>query len=360
MVASDYKRGIQNMRLLYTILAIFWTSLAIKTPVAQALEIKGIGATFPSPLYAKWAEAYKAETGQTLSYDAIGSGGGIKHIKAGGVTFGASDMPLPHDELEKSGLIQFPTVIGGLVPIINIPGVKSGELVFDGPTLAKIFLGEIKAWDDPAIKKLNAHIKLPSLPIVVVHRSDGSGTSFIWTDYLSKVSEDWKKKVGASTHVQWPEGIGGQGNDGVAKNVIDLQGAVGYVEAAFAKRKHIPVTKLINKTGQIVFPNMKSFEAAATNADWLNADHFNVSLTNQPGAETWPVAGATFILMQKKPIDVSQSKAALQFFSWAYENGDKLAEELEYVPFPDFVVKHIKKSWATEFIWPDGKSLNLM
>ena len=347
------------MRLMYTALLLFCLVLWTEARSAQAIEITGVGATFPYPLYAKWAEAYEAKTGQTLSYNAIGSGGGIKHIKAGVATFGGSDMPLPANELKQSGLIQFPTAIGGLVPIINIPGVKSGELVFDGQTLAKIFLGEIKVWNDPEIKKLNAYIKLPSIPIIVVNRSDGSGTSFIWTDYLAKVSEDWKKKVGASTHVQWPEGVGGQGNDGVAKTVMAFQGSIGYVEAAFARRKNIPVTKLINKTGQIISPNMKSFEAAAANADWPNADHFNVSLTDQSGTETWPIAGTTFILMHKKPIDVSQTKAALQFFSWAYDNGDKLAEELEYVPIPDEVVRQIKRTWAKEFNWPDGRPPNI-
>jgi phosphate transport system substrate-binding protein len=348
-----------NMKLLSAaIIMISMLISAFATPTF-AVEIKGAGATFPLPLYAQWAESYKAETSQIISYNGIGSAGGIKFIKAAAVTFGGSDMPLPPNELEKSGLIQFPTVIGGDVPIINVPGIKTGELVLNGPILAKIFLGEIKKWNDPEISKLNTNIALPNLPIVVVHRSDGSGTSFVWTDYLSKVSADWKAKVGASTHVQWPEGIGGQGNDGVAKNVIDISGSIGYVEAAFAKKRHIPVARMINKSGKIVSPNMKSFEVAAQNIDWLKSKNFNISLTDQSGDEAWPIVSATFILMHKIPVDAAQTKAALMFFSWAYEKGDIIAKELDYVPMPDQVVAHIKKVWASEIIWPDGKPLNL-
>lgn len=324
-----------------------------------AEEIKGAGATFPSPLYAQWADLYKAETGRLITYNGIGSAGGIKFIKSSAVTFGGSDMPLSPIELEKSGLIQFPTVIGGNVPVINIPGIKTGELILNGPVLAKIFLGEIRKWNDPEISKLNANISLPDLAIVVVHRSDGSGTSFVWTDYLSKVSDEWKAKVGASTHVQWPEGIGGQGNDGVAKNVIDIRGSIGYVEAAFAKNRSIPIARMINKSGKIVSANTKSFEVAAQNADWLKSNNFNISLTDQSGEEAWPIVSATFILMHKNPVDIEQTKAALMFFSWAYEKGDVIARELDYVPMPDHVVTHIKKCWVSEFIWPDRKALNI-
>lgn len=324
-----------------------------------AEEIKGAGATFPSPLYAQWADLYKAETGQIVTYNAIGSAGGIKFIKSEAVTFGGSDMPLSPIELEKSGLIQFPTVIGGNVPVMNVPGIKTGELILSGPVIAKIFLGEIRKWNHPEISKLNANISLPDLDIVVVHRSDGSGTSFVWTDYLSKVSDEWKAKVGASTHVQWPEGIGGQGNDGVAKNVIDIRGSIGYVEAAFAKKRRIPVARMINKSGKIVSANTKSFEVATQNADWLKSNNFNISLTDQSGEEAWPIVSATFIFMHKNPVNIEQTKAALMFFSWAYEKGDIIAKELDYVPMPDQVVTHIKKGWVSEFIWPDGKPLNI-
>lgn len=339
------------MNSLFPLITFIAMMLSIFVTPSFATEITGAGATFPSPLYAQWADAYKAETNHIITYNGIGSAGGIKYIKAAAVTFGGSDMPLSSNELEKSGLIQFPTAIGADVPVINVSGIKSGEVILSGPILAKIFLGKINKWNDPEIKQLNMNISLPDLAIVVVHRSDGSGTSFVWTDYLSKVSPDWKAKVGASTHVKWPLGIGSQGNDGVAKNVMEIQGSIGYVEAAFAKKRHIPVVNMINKSGKIVSPNMKSFEAAAQNTDWLKTEHFNVSLTDQPAAEAWPIVSATFILMRNKPVDTAQSKAALIFFSWAYEKGAKIATELEYVPIPDKVVAHIKKIWASEFVF---------
>jgi phosphate transport system substrate-binding protein len=329
------------------------------TTAAFALDISGAGATFPYPIYAKWAEAYKADTGLNLNYQSIGSGGGIKQIKAKTVTFGASDMPLPPDDIKASGLVQFPTVIGGDVPVVNLEGVKPGELVLDGTALAKIFMGEIVKWDDPAIKKLNPKLKLPSMPIVVVHRSDGSGTTFIWTDYLSKVSDDWKTKVGASTAVEWPAGLGAKGNEGVANNVINTKGAIGYVEYAYVKQNKMTFAKVANKAGNVVSPDANSFQAAAASADWAHSDSFYVILTNQPGAKAWPIAGATFILMHKKPADPVATEAALKFFSWAYDKGDKLAEDLEYVPMPDAVVTQIKKTWATEFVGPEGKPLAL-
>ena len=324
---------------------------------ANAVDISGAGATFPYPLYAKWADTYKKETGVALNYQSIGSGGGIKQIKAKTVTFGASDMPLKLAELQESGLAQFPTVTGGDVPVVNLEGINPGELVLDGPTLAKIFLGEIKTWDDPAIQKLNPKAKLPSQAIVVVHRSDGSGTTFIWTDYLSKVSADWKSKVGANTAVEWPAGIGAKGNEGVAANVLQTKGSIGYVEYAYAKQNKMTFLDMINKDGKHVAPEAASFKAAAANADWPNAPGFYQILTDQPGAQSWPIAGATFILMHKAPQDPAAAAEALKFFSWAYDKGDKAAEELDYVPLPDSVVALIKKSWAAEIKGADGKPL---
>ena len=298
---------------------------------------------------------YKKETGFGLNYQSIGSGGGIKQIKAKTVTFGASDMPLEPKDLSASGLVQFPTVVGGDVPVVNLDGVGPGDLVLDGPTLADMFLGKITKWDDPAIKKLNPNAKLPSSAIVVVHRSDGSGTTFIFTDYLSKVSADWKSNVGASTAVEWPAGIGAKGNEGVANNVIQTKGAIGYVEYAYALQNKMTTVKMVNHDGKAVSASAASFQAAAANADWEHADNYYVILTNQPGADTWPIAGATFILMYKQPQDVASSAAALKFFDWAYAKGGKAAEELDYVPLPPSVVAQIEKTWAMEVKGPDGK-----
>lgn len=324
---------------------------------AGAVDISGAGATFPYPLYAKWADMYKKETGVGLNYQSIGSGGGIKQIKAKTVTFGASDMPLKPAELKEAGLVQFPTVTGGDVPVVNLEGIKPGELALDGPTLAKIFLGEVTSWDDPAIKKLNPKVKLPSKAIVVVHRSDGSGTTFIWTDYLSKVSGDWQSKVGASTAVEWPAGIGAKGNEGVANNVIQTDGAIGYVEYAYAKQNKMAYADMINKDGARVAPDAQSFQAAAANARWADAPGFYQILTDQPGAKTWPIAGATFILMHAQPDDPTAAAEALKFFNWAYQKGGKMAEELDYVPLPAAVVALIKKTWAREIKGANGKPL---
>ncbi|MEA2819466.1 MAG: phosphate transport system substrate-binding protein [Bradyrhizobium sp.] len=331
--------------------------VAASTLPAFALDISGAGATFPYPIYAKWADAYKKETGNGMNYQSIGSGGGIKQIQSKTVTFGASDMPLKPEELTKSGLVQFPTVVGGDVPVVNLEGVKSGDLKLDGATLAKVFLGEIKSWDDPAIAKLNPNAKLPKQAIVVVHRSDGSGTTFIWTDYLSKVSPDWKSKVGANTSVEWPAGIGAKGNEGVANNVANTKGAIGYVEYAYAKQNKMTAVDMINKDGKPVAPSAAAFQAAATNADWEKADHYYVILTDQPGAESWPIAGATFILIHKQPQDPAAATEALKFFAWAYKKGDKMAEELDYVPMPDKVVTSIQNMWSTEIKDSGGKPL---
>ena len=335
------------------------SAVAAAAVPALAMDISGAGATFPYPIYAKWADAYKKETGNGMNYQSIGSGGGIKQIQSKTVTFGASDMPLKPEELTKSGLVQFPTVVGGDVPVVNLDGLKSGDLKLDGTTLAKIFLGEITKWDDPAIAKLNPSAKLPSQAIVVVHRSDGSGTTFIWTDYLSKVSPDWKSKVGANTSVEWPAGIGAKGNEGVANNVSNTKGAIGYVEYAYAKQNKMTAVDMINKDGKSVAANAAAFQAAAANADWEKSDHYYVILTDQPGAESWPIAGATFILIHTQPQDPAAATEALKFFSWAYKNGSKMAEELDYVPMPAKVITSIEKMWVQEIKGTDGKPLHV-
>jgi phosphate transport system substrate-binding protein len=326
------------------LLAAFAATAAATAPVKA--DISGAGATFPYPIYAKWADTYKKETGVGLNYQSIGSGGGIKQIIANTVTFGASDKPLKGEELEKEGLVQFPTVLGGIVPVVNLDGIKPGDIVLDGPTLGKIYLGEITTWDDPAIKKLNPDLKLPSDAIAVVFRSDGSGTTFVWTNYLSKVSEEFKTKIGSNTSVQFPVGIGAKGNEGVANNVMQTKGAIGYVEYAYATQNKLSYTKMVNKDGKTVSPETAAFQAAAASADWASAPGMGVILTEQAGAASWPITSPTFILIHKKPKDVAAVKDALKFFDWAYANGGKAAEELHYVPLPENVVALIKKSWA--------------
>jgi len=315
---------------------------------AMAADISGAGATFPYPIYAKWADAYKKETGNGLNYQSIGSGGGIKQITARTVTFGASDMPLQPAELDKIGVIQFPTVMGGIVPVVNLDGIKSGDLTIDGPTLAKIYLGEIKTWDDPALRKQNPNVNLPSQAIALVHRSDGSGTTFIFTNYLSKVSADWKSKVGSNTSVEWPAGIGAKGNEGVANNVAQTKGAIGYVETAYAKQNKLTTTKMINKDGKVVSATSEAIMAAAAGADWAKAPGFYMILTDSAGAASWPIAGATFILVPKEPKDAAATSEALKFFAWAYKNGGKMAESLDYIPMPDSVVKLIEAKWKND------------
>ena len=330
--------------------------LAGTAVVAQSVNISGAGATFPYPIYAKWADAYKKEKGVNLNYQSIGSGAGIKQIQAKTVTFGASDAPLKGDELEKHGLVQFPMVMGGVVPVINLEGFKPGELVLDGDTFARIYLGEVKTWDDPALKKLNPNAKLPSAAIAPVYRSDGSGTTFVFTDYLSKVSEAFKTKVGSATSVKWPVGIGGKGNEGVAATVSQTKGGIGYVEFAYAKVNKMTHLNMINKVGKTVGPELTAFQAAAADADWASVPGFGVILTNQAGDKTWPITGATFILMHKKTDKPAESKAALEFFTWALEKGDKMATELDYVPMPDAVVKKIEAVFP-QIVGPDGKSV---
>jgi phosphate transport system substrate-binding protein len=325
--------------------------------VAVAADISGAGATFPYPLYAKWADAYQKQTGNRLNYQSIGSGGGIKQIKAGTVTFGASDSPLPGKDLDAAGLAQFPMVMGGIVPVANLDGVTPGELVIDGPTLAKIFLGDIKSWDDPALKALNPGVTLPRQAIAVVHRSDGSGTTFNFAYYLSDVSADWKAKVGFNTSVQWPVGIGAKGNEGVANNVAQTKGAVGYVEYAYALQNKLTYARMVNKAGKVVAPTSQSFQAAAANADWTSQPGYGVILANQPGDTSWPMTAATWILVHKQPTDPAATAEALKFFAWAYKNGTGMAEGLDYVPMPASVIGDVEKSWMTEIKGADGKPL---
>jgi len=329
--------------------------LAAVATLPAAADISGAGATFPYPIYAKWADAYKKATGTGLNYQSIGSGGGIKQIKAKTVTFGASDAPLSGKDLKKYGLAQFPMVMGGIVPVVNLAGIKPGEIVIDGPTLAKIFLGEIKKWDDAAIKKLNPNVKLPSKAIAVVHRSDGSGTTFNFTYYLSAISATWKSKVGTGKAVQWPVGIGAKGNEGVANNVGNTDGSIGYVEYAYALQNKLTYAKMMNKDGKVVAPTSEAFAAAAANADWKSKPGYGVLLANQPGAGSWPITAPTWILMYKQPKDPKASAAALKFFAWAYKNGDKMANELHYVPMPDNVVKDVETYWKNEIKDSSGK-----
>ena len=315
---------------------------------AFAADITGAGATFPFPVYSKWADAYKKETGNGLNYQSIGSGGGIKQIQAKTVTFGASDAPLKAEQLEKDGLAQWPMVMGAIVPVVNIEGVKPGELVFDGETLASVYLGKITKWDDPAIKKLNPNLKLPSEAITVVRRSDGSGTTFNFTNYLAKASADWKSKVGEGTAVEWPVGVGAKGNEGVSGNISQTKNSIGYVEYAYAKQNKLTYTGLVNKSGKTVQPTVEAFQAAASNADWAKAPGYYVILTDQPGDKSWPITAATFILMHKDATDKASSQEAIKFFRWAFKNGGKAAEELDYIPMPDSVVQLIEKTWAAE------------
>ena len=313
--------------------------------LAQAADISGAGATFPYPIYAKWADAYKKQTGVGLNYQSIGSGGGIKQIKAKTVTFGASDMPLKPEELQQAGLVQFPMIIGGVVPVVNIPGVAAGQLTLDGPTLASIYMGEITKWNDPKIVKLNPKLKLPATAIAPVQRSDGSGTNFLFTDYLSKASPKFKDAIGASTSVQWPVGIGAKGNEGVANMTTQTQGAVGYVEYAYAKQNKMAYVAMVNKQGKAVQPKAEAFQAAAGNADWVHAQGYYLILTDQAGATSWPITGASFILMYKEPSDPAAAGEALKFFDWAYKNGGSMASELDYVPLPAALIKQVRVTW---------------
>jgi phosphate transport system substrate-binding protein len=328
--------------------------------VATAGEVKqisGAGATFPYPVYAKWADAYHEKTGVEFNYQSIGSGGGIKQIKARTVDFGASDAPLKAEELDQAGLMQFPMIMGGVVPVVNLPGIKAGDIKLSGDLLARIYLGEVTQWNDPAIKALNPGLDLPSSAITVVHRSDGSGTTWIFTNYLTKVSETWAGNVGNDKSVAWPVGVGGKGNEGVASYVTRIRGSIGYVEYAYALQNHMANVKLENQAGHFVNPTAENFQAAAANADWKHAPGFYMVLTNQPGAKSWPITGASFILVYKKQMKPDTGRAVLKFFDWSYHNGQKMAEELDYVPMPASVVKLVEQTWKKEIHGPDGEAV---
>ncbi len=329
---------------------IVLAGLALAGGLAAAADISGAGATFPYPIYAKWADAYKKASGVGLNYQSIGSGGGIKQIKANTVTFGASDMPLKPEDLQQAGLLQFPMIIGGVVPVVNIKGVAAGKLQLDGATIAALYLGDIASWDDPAIKRLNPTLKLPHTAVAPIYRSDGSGTNFLFSDYLSKSSAKFKSSVGANTSVQWPSGIGAKGNEGVANMTTQTDGAIGYVEYAYAKQNQMAYALLLNKAGKPVAPSAQSFQAAAANADWAHADHYYLILTDQPGAASWPITGASFILMQRQPPDAAAAREALKFFSWAYESGGAMADALDYVPLPAALIAQVKKTWSSELV----------
>jgi phosphate transport system substrate-binding protein len=319
--------------------------LAIASTAAAA-DISGAGATFPAPVYAKWAEAYKAQTGVGLNYQAIGSGGGIKQIKAKTVDFGASDKPLKPDELAAAGLYQFPTVVGGVVPVMNLPGVAPGQIKLSGALLGDIFLGKVTKWNAPEIAALNKGVPLPNLPITVVHRSDGSGTSFLFTSYLAMKNAEWGSKVGASDSVQWPTGLGGKGNDGVSAFVKQTAGAIGYVEYAYAKQNHSTFASMQNKAGKFVQPTAAAFGAAAASAPWLKSPGNYILLLDQPSASAWPITGATFILMYRNQENPANGAQVLKFFEWGYNKGDALAASLDYVPLPANVKGLLKKQWA--------------
>jgi phosphate transport system substrate-binding protein len=327
---------------LRSIIAAAGLAAAAFAAPATAQEVTGAGATFPFPVYAKWAEAYKAQGGATINYQSIGSGGGIRQIRARTVAFGATDAPLKGEDLEKDGLVQFPTVLGGVVPVVNIQGLQTRQLRLTGELVADIYRGEIKTWNDKRIAELNPGVNLPGGNITPVYRSDGSGTTSIFTTYLSEVSPQWKEKLGSGTTVNWPVGQGGKGNEGVAATVKQVNNSIGYVEYAYAKQNNIPYALMRNKDGQFVAPDDKSFAAAAAGADWSSAPGFGISLTNQPGAESWPITGATFILIHREPKDPKAVAEAIKFFEWAYRNGDQLAIDLDYVPLPDAVVEMVR------------------
>jgi phosphate transport system substrate-binding protein len=330
---------------LFQVLAAAGLLAAASATAASAADITGAGSTFVYPVLAKWADTYKKQTGIGLNYQSIGSGGGIQQITKKTVTFGASDMPLMPADVQKNNFVQFPVINGAVVPLLNLPGIKPGDLVLDGPTLAKLFLGQITKWNDPAIAKLNPGVKLPDMAIAIVHRSDGSGTTFIWTDYLSKVSADWMSKVGENTAVEWPVGIGGKGSEGVSATVAQTVGALGYVEYAYAMQNNLNYAKMINRAGKVVAPTAAAFQAAAASADWANAKDFRVVITDAPGDTSWPIAGSTFILMQSNPVNAADSNTALKFFEWGYKNGKMMATDLLYVPMPDNVVALIEGTW---------------
>jgi phosphate transport system substrate-binding protein len=336
---------------------IIGTSAAFASTATLAADITGAGATFPYPIYAKWAEMYKKATGNGLNYQSVGSGAGIKQIKARTVDFGASDMPLPADELNQAGLFQFPAIMGGVVAVVNLDGVAPGQLKLTGPVLADIYLGKIAKWNDPAIAALNPGVKLPAEDITVVHRADSSGTSFLFTDYLSKTNPEFKSKIGAGTAVKWATGVGGKGNDGVAANVQRIKGSIGYVEWAYAKKNKMSHTQLKNRDGVFLQPDDDNFKAAAANADWARTPGFSVVLTDQPGKAAWPITGVSYILVHKAQEDAAKGKEVLKFFDYAFKSGDAAATELDYVPLPDAVTKLVQDAWKSNMKDASGKAI---
>jgi phosphate transport system substrate-binding protein len=321
---------------------------AMVSATVLGANITGAGATFPYPIYAKWADAYKKSTGVSLNYQSIGSGGGIKQITAKTVDFGASDMPMTPEDLDKNGLIQFPAIMGGVVPVFNLKGVRTGDIRLSGPLLADIYLGKITKWNDPALRAMNKKVELPDAPITVVHRSDGSGTTFIFANYLSKVSPEWKNTVGEGTSVKWPAGVGGKGNEGVANYVSRIDGAIGYVEYAYAIQNGQSVALLLNRANEFAAPGQEAFKAAAASADWAKAPGMYLILTDQPGAESWPMTGASFILMHRVQDKPKNATDVLKFFDWAYDNGSKMAADLHYVPMPAPVIEIVRSEWKSK------------
>ncbi len=332
-------------------------AISVASFSAAATEITGAGSSFAYPIYSKWAATYKDEKKVSLNYQAVGSGAGIAQITSKTVDFGASDMPLKKEDLEAKGLVQFPSIMGGVVPVVNLEGVKPGQLRLNGQLLADIYLGKIKQWNDPALVAANPDVKLPAEDITIVRRADGSGTTFIFTNYLTKVSQEWADKVGCNTAVSWPEGVAGKGNAGVASYVQRIEGSIGYVEYAYAKSSNMTYTQMQNKEGNFVQPEIKTFQAAAAYADWTHAENFYEVLTNEPGKDSWPIAGATFVLMQAKADQPANSKQVMEFFSWAFKNGANQAKELDYVPMPENVAKLIEKSWKSAVKSADGKAV---
>ena len=328
--------------------AIVAAGLVAASTSAFGADITGAGSTFIYPVLSQWADGFKKESGSAVNYQSIGSGAGIKQIEAKTVTFGATDKPLSVDQLEKDGLAQWPMIMGAIVPVVNIEGVKPGDLALDGEALADIYSGKITKWDDPAIRKLNPKLALPSTAIAVVHRSDGSGTTFNFTDYLSKVSADWKSKIGSGTTVEWPAGVGAKGNEGVSGNIGQTRDSIGYVEYAYAKQNKLTFTKLVNKAGKTVEPTMETFQAAASNADWAHARGYYLILTDQPGEKSWPIVASTFILMHKEPADKANSAEAIKFFKFAFDKGGKMAVDLDYIPMPAEVIKLIEQTWSSD------------
>jgi phosphate transport system substrate-binding protein len=333
-----------NMNALQLARAAAVTGALLAAGWAQAQDVTGAGASFPAPVYAKWADAYNKATGAKINYQSVGSGAGIRQIKAKTVDFGASDAPLKDDELSKDGMVQFPTVIGGVVPVLNIKGITPGQVKMTGQVLGDIYLGKISKWNDPALTALNPGVPLPDAAIAVVRRADGSGTSFIFTNYLSKVNADWKSKVGEGTAVNWPTGAGGKGNEGVSAFVARLPNSIGYVEYAYAKQNKMSYVLMKNQAGSFVAPDDSAFKAAAAGAEWSKS--FYQILTEQPGKDSWPITGATFILMHKAQDKPAQAAASLKFFDWAFANGDKMAADLDYVPLPDSVKALVRKQWG--------------